>query len=88
MNRDSLMKFFLWNSVFSIGLILLWTVIFATSADFVYEMHSKLFTVSRENFNAIIYGLIGFFKMLTLTFNIFPLFAMLVINRRSDSSKF
>lgn len=87
MNRLMLMKFFMWNTIFSIGLLLLWTIVFATSADFIYEIHNRIFAISRDNFNAIIYGLIGLFKMLALTFFIFPLLSMLMLSRNSYPSK-
>lgn len=83
MDRHVLIRFFLWNSILSFGLLLLWTLLFATSADFVYAVHSKLFAIPRVHFDTVIYTLIGLFKLLALLLFVFPLISLLILGKNT-----
>ena len=49
------------------------------ASDWIYGIHSRLFSVSRETFNTAIYGFIGFYKVTIMVFNLIPYIALLIV---------
>ncbi len=70
--RDTLF----WCSVINLGLLLWWGLIFVTAHDWVYQIHSRWFAITKENFDAIHYAGMAFFKIGIFMFNLVPYFAL------------
>ena len=79
MTLEVLRKFFLWCLVFDVGLLLWWFLFLTFAHDWVYRMHTKWFKVSAEQFDAIHYAGMAFFKILIFVFNVTPFLALLIV---------
>ena len=73
--RDAL----LWCSVINIGLLLWWFLVLTLAHDWVYRFHGKWFKLSVEQFDAIHYAGIAFFKICVFVFNIVPYIALRIV---------
>lgn len=82
MNTKALTQFLMWNSIINGSILLIWTFLFMACPDFIYGFHTKIVPIPRDNFNVLIYGLIGLFKILIFIFNIVPLIALLILNNK------
>jgi hypothetical protein len=71
--------FFMWCTIINGALLVLSFLTCAFAGDWVYGMHSKWFSISREAFNVAIYSFIGLFKILVLVFNLVPYIACVII---------
>ena len=65
-----------WCAVINMGLLLWWFLFLVLAHDWVYRMHSKWYKISAENFDAIHYAGMTFFKIMLFAFNIVPYFAL------------
>ncbi len=81
MNIEILKLFFMWCTILNVALLVLsfLVVSFGFGRDFVYRMHSKWFPMPRETFNAVIYAVIGVYKIFVFVFNIVPWIALTII---------
>ena len=68
-----------WCAVINIGVLLLWFLGFTVAHDWIYRIHGRWFKVSEENFDAIHYASMGFFKLSILLFNIVPYLALRIV---------
>ncbi len=73
--RDAL----LWCFIINIGILLWWFLFFSLAHDWVYQFHGKLFKLSVEQFDAIHYAGMAFFKICIFVFNIVPYFALCIV---------
>ena len=79
MGIDTLTTFFMWCTIINGGLYILCVALVMVSPDFVYRIHKKFFSISRETFDMVIYATLGFFKIIFLAFNLVPYVALLII---------
>ena len=79
MDITTFRAFFMWCTILNAALILLSFVFFVFASDFIYRMHSRWFTFSRETFNVVFYSFLGFYKIIFLAFNLIPYIALLII---------
>ena len=49
------------------------------ASDWMYGIHSRLFSVSRETFNTAVYGFLGFYKVHIMVFNVTPYIVLLIV---------
>ena len=75
-----LRSFFMWCTIINFGLLLLSFFFCTVAGGLVYKMHSRMFPMSREEFNVAIYRLFGMFKILVLAFNFVPYIALVIIS--------
>lgn len=61
-----------WCSLFNLLILMAWFVGFLLAGDGMYRMHGKLFSISRETFDAVHYGSMAFFKLTVVVFNLVP----------------
>jgi hypothetical protein len=79
MSVEILSRFLLWCAVVNYALLIVWFLAFLLARGWIYGMHNKLFRVSVEQFNAINYAGIAFYKILILVFNLIPYIALRII---------
>ena len=79
MDIQTLTAFFMWCTILNVALLLLSSLFCICAGDWAYRIHSKLFSISRETFNAAIYSFIGLYKVLVFVFNLIPYVALLII---------
>jgi hypothetical protein len=72
MTIELLTRFLAWCSVVNIGLLMLWFIAVIFFKGLVFNLHNKLFSLSRETFNAIHYGGLGLYKLCIWMFNLTP----------------
>jgi len=79
MDIDTVRAFFMWCTVMNAALLVLSFLICALAGDWVYRMHSRWFSISRETFNVAIYSFIGVYKIFIVMFNLVPYVALLIL---------
>ena len=68
-----------WSAVLNIGILLWWFLFLTFAHDWVYKMHSKFYHIQREQFDAIHYSGMAFYKICTFTFFIVPYLALRIM---------
>ena len=66
-------------SLINVGLLLFSFVVLASARTVVYNLHSRLFPMSEEQFNRIMYTFLGGYKILIIVFNIVPFLALCIV---------
>jgi len=61
-----------WCSIIDVGILVLWFLFFTFAHDFTYRVHGRWFSLSKENFDALHYALMGMFKLAVIMFNVVP----------------
>ncbi len=72
MNIQMLADFFMGCTLLNAGLLVLSFLVLAFAGDFVYALHSRWFPMPRPAFNALLYGLLGLYKIFIFVFNLVP----------------
>jgi len=71
--------FFMWCTIINGALLVFSSLICAFAGDWIYRMHSRWFTLSREAFNTVIYSFIGLYKIFFIVFNLVPYLALAIV---------
>ena len=71
--------FLMWCTIINGGLLILSFLICAYAGNWVHQVHSRWFPISKEAFNVAIYAGIGFMKMVIIVFNLVPYLALVII---------
>ena len=79
MNIEILSKFLFWCAVVNYVILIIWFVVFVFARERIYKIHGKWYPISSEQFNAINYAGIAFYKILVLVFNLVPYIALRII---------
>ena len=79
MDIQTLTAFFMWCTILNFALLVFSSLICVCAGDWVYRIHSKWFSISRETFNVAIYSFIGLYKILVFVFNLIPYVALLIV---------
>jgi hypothetical protein len=79
MDIQTLTVFFMWCTILNVALLLLSSLMCICAADWAYRIHSKLFSISRETFNVVIYSFIALYKLLVIVFILIPYVALSII---------
>ena len=81
MEIGTLRDVLLWSTVVNYAVLFVWFGVFVFAHDWMYQMHTRWFQLSRQSFDAIHYGGIAFYKLGVLLLNVAPLVALLIIGR-------
>lgn len=68
-----------WCAVINYALLILWFLIFSLAHDWLHRLHGKWFTISGENFDAIHYVSMAFFKLSIFLFFLVPYLALRIV---------
>jgi len=79
MNIEIVRNFLLWCLIINYGLLIVGVLVITLAHDWVYRLNSKLFRLSVEQFDAINYAWIVFFKIGILLFNLVPYIALRIV---------
>lgn len=80
MNIDMLQSFLGWSALINYLLLVVWFVVYSFCADWIYRLHSRWFVLTREQFSAIHYAGMAFFKILTFMLFLAPYLVLCIIN--------
>ncbi len=79
MDIQTLTAFFMWCTIINVALFA-WAALWCILApDFLYRMHGRLFHITRETFDAVLYAFLGAYKILILVFSLVPYLALLIV---------
>ena len=79
MDIQTLTAFFMWCTILNVALLVLSSLFCLCAGDWVYRIHSKWFSISRETFNVAIYSFLGLYKVLVFVFCLIPYVALLIV---------
>jgi hypothetical protein len=79
MKMHFLQNFLLWCMVFNAAMLFWWFFLFVFAHDLLYRLHTKWFKISPEQFDAIHYAGIAFYKILIILFNVVPFLALWIV---------
>ena len=79
MDIGTVRAFFMWCTILNVGVLIFTFLITAFGGDWVYQMHSKLYPMTRETFNVVIYAFMGVYKVLVIVFNLIPYLALSLV---------
>jgi hypothetical protein len=68
-----------WSAALNMGILLWWFLVMALAHDWVYRWHNRFIKISVEQFNAIHYAGMTFFKLCLFTFFIVPYLALRIM---------
>lgn len=72
-------QFLLWCTVIDYGVLLVWFLAFVLAHDWMHQLHGTWFRLSREQFDALHYAGMSFFKVGILLFNLVPFVALSIV---------
>jgi len=79
MDMVLLKEFFMWCTIVNF-VIFMWAAIMCMAAKgFIYRIHGKLFGLSQDTVNAMLYGFLGFYKIVFIVFVLVPWIALTII---------
>lgn len=76
---SSLLEFLLWSAIINLGLLFISFLAFTLGRDFIYRVHGKWYDIEKDEFNAIIYSGMMFYKICILFFNIVPYIVLRIL---------
>ena len=79
MSVEIITKLLAWCTTINLALLIFSFIIFTVAHDWIYKYHSKWYKISSEQFNAIIYSSMAFYKILFLVFNLIPYLALRIV---------
>jgi hypothetical protein len=79
MDIVALRTFFMWCTLINGALLILSALLLMGAGDWVYRLHRRWFALSRETFTAMVYGFLGIYKVLVITFNLVPFLALAIM---------
>ncbi len=79
MTLELVRSFLGWCAIINMGLVLWWALFFLLAHDWLYRFHGRWFKISPEQFDAIHYSGIAFFKVGIFLLNVAPYLALRII---------
>lgn len=79
MTIDTVHNLLQWTTAINIAVLFYWFSIFAFAHDALYRIYSRKFKITVEQFDAIHYAGLAFFKIVVVVFNLAPLLALYII---------
>ncbi|HVO23371.1 MAG TPA: hypothetical protein VMW56_07065 [Candidatus Margulisiibacteriota bacterium] len=81
MNPDKLPTFLLWCAVINYGLLLWWFLLFTVTHDWLYGATGRWCHLPVEQFDALNYAGMMFFKIGIIVLNLVPYVALRIVGR-------
>jgi hypothetical protein len=68
-----------WATVINMGIVTLWFLLIVYAHDWVYQLHSRWFTLPIDRFDTIHYAGMAFYKISIYLFNLVPFLALQIV---------
>ena len=81
MTLDITRKALVWCTVINYAILLVWFLFFVLAHDRMYQLHSRWFRLSVEQFDMLHYAGMSIFKIGILLFNLVPYIALHIMRR-------
>lgn len=79
MNIEIARNFLLWCAIINFGLLIFGILLITLAHDSMYRLNNRLFRLSVEQFDAINYAWVVFFKLGIVLFNLVPYIALRIV---------
>jgi hypothetical protein len=79
MDMAILKEFFMWCTIINLGLFIWMAVMCMTCKGFIQRVHGKMFGLSPEIINSMLYGFLGLYKIVFIVFVLVPWIALTVM---------
>ena len=79
MEIENLRSLLLWCAGINYMILLVWFGVLIVAHDWMYRLHTRWFTLSRETFDAIHYASMAMYKIANLVFFVVPYIALWLI---------
>ena len=79
MNVELLTSLLMWCSVINGIVLFLWSSIFMLMPDTVYRLHNRWFSITKDNYDLLMYAFLGLYKILFLVFNLVPYISLKLV---------
>ena len=80
MSIEQLTEFFKWNVIWGGGFYILTALAAIAMPEFIYNVQSKFFNLTKKEFDTALYAYVGIFKIVFIVFMIVPYLALLSIS--------
>jgi len=80
MDIEILSQFFLWCLVINYTVLLLWFIFVMAASEWTFRIHTKIYHITREQFNLIHYCGMGLYKFLIFIFALVPYISLKIID--------
>lgn len=80
MNLELLQSVLGWSALINYVLLIIWFVVYWCCAERVYQLHSRWFALSREQFASIHYGCMALYKIFIFMLFLAPYLALYLVN--------
>ena len=84
MDINKLKSLLMWSTIINGVLLILSLLGFMLAGDLWGRIHVRLFDLNPDNFNMVIYFLLGIYKIFWLMFNMVPYAALLIMGKKSE----
>ena len=82
MDIQKLKSFFMWCTIIN-GILLVFSfALCVLIPDLIYSIHGKLFNITHETLDVLVYSFLGLFKIVWLVFNVTPYVTLLIITEK------
>lgn len=68
-----------WCTLINLGVLLWWFFFFTVAHNWTYRLHTKWFKLSVEQFDAVHYAGMAYFKLTVFAFNLVPYLALRIV---------
>ncbi len=82
LSQETLTRFFLWSTILHGGILILWTGFLTFAPGLTYQTQKRWFPGTREEFARFMYGFLGLYKLLFLTFSVVPYVVLQIMGNR------
>ncbi len=79
MDFGVLKDIFLWCTVVNYGILMVWFIAFIFAKSVMFDIHTKWFKLSSEEFDSIHYRGMAYYKIGVLLLNLSPYLALLIV---------
>ena len=69
----------LWSTIINWGILLVWWLFVSVAHDWIQGIYGRWFRLSRDQFDAIHYAVMGIFKIGIILFNLVPYVALSIV---------
>lgn len=76
MDLTQLETFFLWMTLINFGLMVLSAIMCVACRGVIHQLHGKMFDLTNEQLNVLLYGYLGIYKICIIVFNLVPYIAL------------
>lgn len=84
MELQKLTDFFKWCTIINGGVYVFFLAFCIFAPDFIYQVHSAMFSITRETYDIAIYAFVGLYETLFFIGSIVPFVALLIIKRQNN----